>query len=93
MDPVILFVSQKVPRKYAEYAGQHFWIVGQAAGQLHAMLLSRLQSAGQQLADDTHPGVIKLCAKPDLLSSYNVGLHRCLTLQLILRVTSKVKVM
>jgi len=39
------------------------------------MMLSQLQSAGQRLADDTRPGVIKLCAKPDLLSSYNVGLH------------------
>ena len=28
MDPAVLFVSQKAPRKYAYYAAQHFWKLG-----------------------------------------------------------------
>ena len=57
MDPDILFLSQKATRKYAYYAGQHFWKLGQAACQLHTMLASRLQSAGKRLADYTFPRV------------------------------------
>ena len=51
MDPAILFLSLKARRKYAEYAGQRFWKLWQAAGQLHGTLASRLQSARKRLAD------------------------------------------